>query len=100
MNEKKIIQELNIIFKQRGWKLLPHNNRYDKSGYFMGLVVIIGSKIWIRREDINYIHLNRFSNKQLDDYVMEYLKPIFKKYKITYVEFFNNSTPNGITQIR
>jgi len=34
MDTKKLIQELNVIFKQRGWKLLPEDNGKDKNGKF------------------------------------------------------------------
>jgi len=92
MDTKKLIQELNVIFKQRGWELLPEdtNNVHKINNPSSSFVIVtLKSILQLLREYIPYDnHKDKFTTNELDDYVMEYIKPICKKYKIEEVMFF------------
>ena len=83
MDIKKIIQELNIVFKQRGWKLLPENIIDDD--YYWDILILDITSLCIDRSYIPYEkYLNKFTIEQLDSYVVEFLKSICKKYNILF----------------
>ena len=83
----KVIKELNVIFKEKRWKLLPEDNTYRCSyaGY-----VIFDNQLVLLRETLNYNgHRPKYSTEELDDFIMEFILPICKKYDISSV-FFNH----------
>jgi len=86
MNEKKFIQDLNITFKKRGWKLLPEDNQIGWEGWFF----VVDYDLYIMRNHIPYdLYLDKFQKEQLDEYVMEYLKPICKNHNVKTVFFYD-----------
>lgn len=92
MDTKKLIQELNQIFEKRGWKLLPEDNGTDIDGRFTyGKCWIVVIKHDILNIDRTFIPYNKYKNsftlKELDKYVIEYIKPFCKKHKIEEVVF-------------
>jgi len=85
--EEQIIKELNIIFKKRGWGLLPEDNSVFGPPYW-GVYVLRNSELYLSRVDFPYKeHLNKYSIKQLDNYIVEFIKHICEKYRITGVHF-------------
>ncbi|PCI27331.1 hypothetical protein COB55_06010 [Candidatus Wolfebacteria bacterium] len=82
MDTKKLIQELNVIFKQRGWELLPEDNNFKDSDWWDGSIIQVDT-LYIDRNYIPYGKCRHdFTYSELDNYVMEYIKPICKKYGI------------------
>ena len=101
MNEKKIIQELNVIFKQRGWELLPEDSNYNGSGSSIWGYLILGKHLFIDRDFICYeTYLNKFTLEELDSFVMEYIKPFCKKYKFEKIDFSGRGELGIINSIK
>jgi len=90
----KVIKELNIVFKERGWKPLPEDNKYrcSYSGY-----VIFDNQLVLLRETLNYNgHKPKYSTEELDDFVMEFILPICKKNDMSSVFFkYDENTESG-----
>ena len=84
MDSKKIIQELNIIFEKRGWELLPEDNKYRSMMTWNR--INLQEQLYLDSERLSYEkHLNKYTKEELDEYVMEYIEPVCKKYGITHI---------------
>jgi len=81
-----LIKDLNIIFKQRGWGEIPLDNTFEGGDNWEGLIIQI-ERLYLDRNWFGYWYYDSFSDVSLDNYVMEYIKPICKKYKINEVSF-------------
>ena len=94
--EIQIIKELNVIFYKRGWKLLPPDNIYQNDSELTWYKVIL-SDVYLDRSFIPYKkHLNKFTIEELDNYVVEFINPVCKKYKIDNIHFADEGKNNSI----
>ena len=96
IGEKQIInciKELNIAFKKRDWKLLPENNKYAAGEVRYFNVIHMDNSLYLHRCYIPYEkHLNKYTFKELDQYVVDLIKDICLKYGIVGIVFGNYDT--------
>ncbi|PCI28499.1 hypothetical protein COB55_03815 [Candidatus Wolfebacteria bacterium] len=95
---KTIIQELNVLFKKRGWYHLPEENDYDGHVHkqtgkhtiplYWSNVIRNNVFLNLHRDNFHYNkHIHKFTSVELDAYIVEFIKPICKKYNIKSVNF-------------
>jgi hypothetical protein len=99
MKRKKVIKELNVVFKKRGWLPLPEVNYYkgntgkdswygevliEMDGVASGFLSLYLNRTWFHYSNTK---LKGFTLAELDGYAVEFIKPICKKYKINQVIF-------------
>ena len=97
---KKIIKELNVIFKERGWELLPENNTYNPDlinkllrgkSYWTNVMSSFPEILNLHREYFDYDQFFQFETFELDYFVVEFLIPICKKYKLHKIRFMTQA---------
>ncbi|PCI27759.1 hypothetical protein COB55_05120 [Candidatus Wolfebacteria bacterium] len=103
MDTKKVIQELNVLFEKKGWKLFPKENEVPDNeigDFFWGVVIYKDKELDIQRNYIPYDkHLDKFTLRGLDKYVIDFIEPICKKHNIKFVEFITNGEQESRNKI-
>ena len=95
--DKNLMSDLNTLFKEKKWTLIPEDNQFRENESWSGYVYI-NDHLHIDRRwmgygtNLPYLNINffPFSLIELDNFVMEFILPICIKYGVERVIFSND----------